>query len=206
MPNSLAAFEAALDAQQDTQAGAAPRLLSVTECLPFTADRDSPAMIAARERGTAVHTATEMHDRDTPHDPGPDIHGYLAAWRNFVSTSGAQMVEIELRVGGDALGYVGTLDRVALIDGKPWILDIKTGRPWPTHAVQTAAYEHAFREMHSISKKKKIRRACVHLRSDGSYLLHEHADPNDYSVFLAYRRIALWEISVGLREQPTGRY
>ena len=52
---------------------------------------------------------------------------------------------------------------------------------------------------------QKLARACIHLKNDGSYELHEHTNIHDLSVFQAFLRIAYWEIAAGLREPPVER-
>ena len=53
----------------------------------------------------------------------------------------------ELRVHGispSGLAYAGTIDSIALVQGKLTVLDLKTGRRQsPKHGVQVAAYAHA---------------------------------------------------------------
>ncbi|MFP6656186.1 MAG: PD-(D/E)XK nuclease family protein [Myxococcota bacterium] len=47
--------------------------------------------------------------------------------------------------------YAGTIDRVATINGKTWVLDLKTGRKSPkTHALQGAAYAIAYEQRHEV--------------------------------------------------------
>lgn len=187
------------------KAGAAPRLLHVTDMFPQPRNADSPEMRAACERGTLVHELCELHDKDQPHPEIPGLAGYLVAWIRFRVETGAEILENELRIGGAKFGYVGRLDRVAQIKNRVWILDIKSGGPWPTHGPQTAAYEHAYRTEHWPRRTKEFRRGCVHLKKDGTYKIVEHQSVHDWHTFCAYQRIAYFEIEHGLREWPAER-
>lgn len=184
--------------------GNAP-LLHVTDVFP--APTDSAVLRAACERGHAVHSLCEAHDRGRTQIVDPRYSGYYAAWVRFLAESGCEILENELRIGGPKFGYIGRLDRVAKMAGRLWVLDIKTGKPWPTHGPQTAAYEHAYRDEHTAKGAlgKELRRACIHLVADGKYQIAEHKSVHDYHTFLAYLRIAQWEISNGLRERPKER-
>ena len=72
---------------------------------------------------------------------------FLANRKNVYDLYRIQPLVSELRVHGIApcgLAYAGTIDSVALVQGKLTILDLKTGRRQsPKHGVQVAAYAHA---------------------------------------------------------------
>lgn len=185
-------------------AGAVPRLLHVTDVFPQPVNANSPEMALACRRGTEVHRLCELYDLDQPQNESVWA-GYLTAWARFRVGTGAEIIENELRIGGEKFGYIGRLDRVAKIKNKLWILDIKSGGPWPTHGPQTAAYEAAYRAEHFPKRANEFRRACVHLSADGKYNLVEHQSVHDLNTFRAYLRIARFEIDNGLREMPPPR-
>jgi len=88
----------------------------------------------ARDRGTAVHHATELMDNLglTPLDfDESDIHSYLTAWAKWQMESGAEMLEVERLVGCGPWRYAGTMDRLG-----------KFNCIW--HRLQLAAYATAY--------------------------------------------------------------
>ena len=136
---------------------------------------------SALDRGHAVHEAAALDDLGTLDEASVDdrLRGYLAAWRAFRRETGAECIEIERKVRREDLGYRGTLDRVAVIGGKRWIIDLKCGascQPW--HALQTAAYAMAY------SPDLAMQRGCVHIESSGAYRLRVHRDPGDEATWL----------------------
>lgn len=200
------ALVAPVTSRQTSRGTAPPALLHVTDVIPFTGDSESPAMIAACARGTAVHKLCEDYDLGKPLNFDQVRYGgYFVAWQQFRATTGVEMLEIELRIEDETLGAVGTIDRVATIDKSLWILDIKTGGPWPTHGLQTATYEAMYRRARGVPVSRKIRRACVHLSADTSYQLHEHKSIHDLNTWRAYARVARYEIENGLRQSPRER-
>jgi len=101
----------------------------------------------AMEYGKAVHTATEEHDLNIPHTWTPyDMSHALELWKRFKKNENASvyihnnrpMVE-EMMVNEDAW-YCGTIDRIMEIDGKLWIVDIKSGWLSTRGSVQIAGY------------------------------------------------------------------
>jgi len=73
---------------------------------------------------------------------------------------------VELVVCEPKLGYAGRLDRVAVINGHRFILDIKTGEKQPWHRLQLGAYFIAYK------KAEKI--ASVHILKTGKYKFYEY--------------------------------
>lgn len=111
--------------------------------------RDDSAQ--ARDYGTSVHALTEELDRgndpDVPEECATDLAAYLR-WRDEQITA---FPLIEAYVAHLDFPYAGTLDRLAVIDGEVWLLDLKTsksvadkkGNVWPEMRLQLAGYGHA---------------------------------------------------------------
>lgn len=119
----------------------------------------------ARDRGTAVHLATQLIDTglcsidefsDAPY------FGYVQAWASFKAETKAQIVAVERIVGHQFFGVAGTLDRVVRFGMIEYTLDIKTGGPAPWHSIQTAAYN-------VLDSAESRGRMVVYLRPDGSW-------------------------------------
>jgi len=147
------------------------RVPSVTEVLKIAGMTNFdgiPAanLLAARERGIAVHNWTEAIDLgylkprcDSPYD---QVAPYIDAWLRFQSESGFTPTLIEASVMNEEMRYAGTLDRRGEMNGKVWTIDLKcTYASTPVTGVQTCAYDECFHPRGEIGS--------VLLKKDGSY-------------------------------------
>lgn len=141
----------------------------------------------AMHRGARVAVATALDDRDDL-DPESceDIMGYVESWRSFLRSVKHKIIAIEERVYQPVWRFAGTLDRRMSINGKPFIVDIKTGSAEPWHALQTAAYGLCF------TPNAGYERAAVYLESDGRFKFVQHRDGNDTTVFAPCANVANW--------------
>jgi len=109
--------------------------------------RQAAAVTAKANEGTARHKLTERIDRGeavrVPAQLTPDIDAYRAATAGFVWLAVERMVVL------DADRVAGTPDRLALVDERPTVVDLKCGRDlsysWRAIAVQLASYAHGER-------------------------------------------------------------
>jgi hypothetical protein len=136
-----------------------------------------------RERGTRIHQICQWNDEGTLDEASvaPEYAGHLRAWRRFLLEYEADVVASEQLVS-HPLGYAGRLDRVLDLHGENWVVDIKSGPPGPTAALQTAAYEEA---LNSGGETRAYRRMAVRVRKDGTFQVTEYDDPEDWLVFQA---------------------
>jgi hypothetical protein len=97
------------------------------------------------ERGTAVHTLTELWDTDLylPELADDELTPYMMAYEDFHDQHEVEVVEMEQIVFNQTLLYAGRLDRVWKIDGKLQLTDIKTGGKYKQHIFQLCAYQMA---------------------------------------------------------------
>jgi hypothetical protein len=66
---------------------------------------------------------------------------------DFWETSGAELLETEVFLYSDTLKIAGTCDLVCRIDGKLWVIDLKTSNNLQTtYDLQSAAYARCFEE------------------------------------------------------------
>lgn len=151
---------------------------------------------ASRDRGTAVHLATQFADEGDLDEGSvdPALLGYIAAWNAFKAEAGfTATYPPEILVGSPTLRYATQIDRVGTLDGGFLALNIKTGMPQPWHPVQTAGEALAFCEWTGAARIFNLRRASVQLSDDGTYRFHEHKNRRDYDVFRAARVVAQWK-------------
>jgi len=146
-------------------------ILSVTQVLKAAGWIDTRYMTEqARDRGTAVHEATEDMDTwDTDwYDTAELVRGYAMAYQRWLDCMRPEIVGIEQMVYGHAgaagrsYEYCGRYDRLARMARYPWlVVDIKSGPPAPWHRIQGVAY--------AIAEGSGAWPACLYLRKNGTY-------------------------------------
>jgi hypothetical protein len=159
-----------------------------------------PIMLAARDRGTAVHRAAHFyleHDLDVDQFERdfPEYAGYLRSLITLFDSGRFTTVACERRVASVQYRYAGTFDFLGKMDGVATLLDFCTGNLLDAlKHVQLAAYEHAAREWAQLGedplladffgKHPRIQRIGVRLAKDGSLpTLETYTDPRDFSEF-----------------------
>jgi hypothetical protein len=148
-------------------------------------------VINAGQFGSAVHILTAMDDQDILDEDAldPALIPILTAWRKFKAVHQPVMFCAEFRVAS-RLGYAGTVDRVAAMDGKPSILEIKS-RPYKSGRddLQTIAYQKAYEE---ITKTKISKRFVVELSLDGDFSITENKNAMDWDMFRSAMALFNW--------------
>lgn len=136
----------------------------------------------AGNRGSVVHNATEILDGGGTlqlMNPEGEPQYKLLEWSmisryaDFRHRFPAEIYAVELKMASKKLGYGGTLDRVMRIDGKLYLIDIKTSKEvWPNHWLQVASYERLLIETGAIATtipepliNEPIHLAILHLNS-----------------------------------------
>jgi hypothetical protein len=189
------------------------RLLSVTEVLQAAGLVNTQHFSeAAAERGTFVHLTTELFDHGTLQESELDekLLPYLEAYKKFSTACHPKWTKIEHRVGDPTLGIAGTIDRVGSLKpaGKARckvVLDIKSGAPAPSHAIQLAAYAHfattelllAGAAQAPSPSKPLVQRYALYLNKRGSYSLIQFKEVSDIAVFMGARAVCLWRKTHG---------
>lgn len=109
---------------------------------------------AAGRRGSVVHHLTEQYDLG--HEVsllGPNGQpqysleewGMLEKYIDFVTRFNPKYEAIEKTIVSKRLGFAGTIDRVGVIDGKRYIIDIKSSNGiYDTYWLQLAGYNELF--------------------------------------------------------------
>ncbi len=108
---------------------------------------------AAGRRGSTVHTLTEDYDRghqiDLLGEGGQPIYsmeewGMFERYVDFSTRFNPDYSMIEQQVISPELGFAGTLDRIGVVDGKTYLIDIKTSNGiYNSYWLQLAAYRQA---------------------------------------------------------------
>jgi hypothetical protein len=163
-----------------------------------------PSQVLERKRiiGTYIHKATQFLDEGSLDLASVDaeLQPYLSAYQRFLGESGFRPQLIEHRIVGSIGGMLcgGTVDRVGVVNGKLWIIDLKcVDRLYPGFALQTAGYELLLPK--PLVPPFKYTRAVLQLRPDGSYKLSPpYEDPSDLDVFRAALITTIWKMNRGM--------
>jgi hypothetical protein len=98
------------------------------------------AVDGARDRGTRVHGGIEAAINDLEHVPTPEDGALYYAFTRFLLKEKPEIHATEQMVINMTAGYGGTFDLDATVRGKRALIDVKTGKPKDSHALQLAAY------------------------------------------------------------------
>ena len=157
-----------------------------------------------RERGQAVHAAIEFkNDGDLDEDSiHPTIAPYVQASDKFDRESGFVSILCERKGYHPRHRYCGKPDKIGMLNGRPAVIDYKTGKPQDWAAVQTAAYKELIpylegyddkSEFAELMRKHSVRRFGLELRANATYrLTDEYKNRNDFRVFLACLTVSNW--------------
>lgn len=152
----------------------------------------------AAKLGSDIHEAIESYvlDRPTPAWPD-DVAPYLENAVRFLKDFEVVVEMTEASVYNRTQKYAGTLDAIATIGGKRWLLDFKTGSGiYPEVALQMSAYAHAEfigRPDRSEESMPKIdHAAAVHLRKDGYDFIPVRIDEPVFMAFQYAREVFRW--------------
>lgn len=140
--------------------------------------------------GTRIHRACELLDNDDLDEDSEagrkalePVAGYLDAYKAFKRDKRLVILANEKLLFHPVHRYAGQIDRSYAMDGDVWDVDLKsTVSMSPIVALQTAAYT-AMLQAHG--RTQPARRGALQLKPDGTYRLHEFADPSDFAVFLS---------------------
>lgn len=146
-------------------------------------------LLAARDRGSKVHRMLHYYDDGDLDEGGldPALAPYLTAYRRFRADSGFTPDLIEHPVYSETWKYAGTLDRTGQMNGRPTLIDFKSGGLDKWVALQTAAYADCLEGCYV--------RCGLQLRRDGTYRLHQFSDHKDRQIWMAAVALYHWRRS-----------
>ena len=107
-----------------------------------------------------------------------ELVGYFRGYVAFRQMYRGRWSAVERPIARGDLGYAGTPDRIGILNGRPAVLEIKTGTASGWHGYQLAAYD-----MLDPLPFERLR-VAVYLPGDGTYKLRTYADGNDRICFL----------------------
>jgi PD-(D/E)XK nuclease superfamily len=166
---------------------------------------------SAMHRGTRLHAAIEgilRHENPVIAVEDQAAVEGARAWLNQQALEhGLRPLEVESYVLHPTLGYAGTVDLIAEIDGETWLLDWKTGKSvagrdgqvYRDHRLQLAAYSHAeFIGRPADPERYPLppitRHGIVHVTDGGTRLYDAGVTERDWNAFRAAFYLAIsWE-------------
>jgi hypothetical protein len=137
----------------------------------------------AADKGTEVHQAAENYANFGIEDISPERRGYFEGFRKWFDEVKPVVVSTEFQTYHKYLIYAGTVDLLAYLNGKLYVIDYKTTYRVEKMLtrVQLEAYKQALIS-HGIPVERK---AVLHLRPDGTAKLLEY-DPIDDDAWQAF--------------------
>jgi len=105
----------------------------------------------AKSRGTTVHSIVEAWKNidDVKGLDSEQFGGYAQAFDNWRNDYKVEPLEHERTVKSEKYGYAGTLDLLAMVNGKKALIDVKTNKDaniYKEVQLQLSAYEQGLRE------------------------------------------------------------
>ena len=148
-----------------------------------------------RARGSAVHEAIFLDIHNDLHFASlhPEVRGFFEGWRKCRSEMNLKPVRdlCEKPDMNRLLFFAGKPDLPSMLNGRPVIIDAKTGES-STAKVQLAAYEKldGIAEFLAASKRPGApTRFDLRLFQNGTYKLRPHTSPNDWLKFVQCLRV-----------------
>lgn len=134
----------------------------------------------ARDRGQAVHLATELHDQGELDESQPwgDAKAVkrFQTYQRFRREKNCNIIAVEHEIT-HPLGFAGRMDRLVEMDSRRGVLDIKPPGESAWHPIQLAAYQAG-------AGPEWPCRWNLYL-GETSYRLVERKNPHDWNVFKA---------------------
>tara|TARA_R100001244_G_scaffold72348_2_gene58436 strand:- start:289 stop:963 length:675 start_codon:yes stop_codon:yes gene_type:complete len=141
---------------------------------------------ASADRGTAIHLACEHRDqgRDVTAFLRGEFGGFLTSYIKWCDVMEPVWTSIETPQYSPRYQTAGTADRVGTINGRPVVLDLKSGGKANWHGVQLSLYSMI--QQDSDIPPQERRRLVLYLRSNGRMAQSvEFSSPYDYTQALA---------------------
>jgi PD-(D/E)XK nuclease superfamily len=165
---------------------------------PFNTSKEAMA------RGTDIHKAGEALAHGQEPDVPEYVYGPAQAYADWLRRWRVEPLFVEAIVGNRKYGYAGQLDLIAEIDGRVWLIDIKTGKGvFSEAALQLAAYRYA--EVLVIDDQERPmppvnRVAVAHVLPDTVRVIPVDAGPVAWRNFLYAQQIA--QMLEGWKDAP----
>lgn len=125
----------------------------------------------AANRGTRVHKACELIDKYGEAEIDEDIAPRVSAYIDFLRDRKPAWTHIEKAMHSPARRYAGTIDRVGVVGGETWLIDLKAQEQIKKPLV--TAQVNAYAIMAEENGLSIDRLGCLQLTNGGKYRFHE---------------------------------
>lgn len=129
------------------------------------------------DHGTQIHSYVESSLKGSPVEVDPEHLKHMEQWEGLKTKHDITAVHTEITLVSDKYGFAGTADIIGGFEGKPSVMDLKTGKSYNIKTGwQLAAYKIAAEEM---GLGKNLGMACLQIPSDGrpaKAFKYEHYD------------------------------
>jgi len=147
----------------------------------------------AAERGSVVHSLIEAWKKSkvVVKNVNPVYRGYVQAFYDWIEYRKPEILVTEKTVLSKKYRYCGTLDMIAMINGKKYIVDFKTNkdaRLFPEVQLQLSAYHQALKE---TTGEEADNLMAVSLGATGEY--KEKVFEDNLITFLAAQHLWVWK-------------
>lgn len=165
---------------------------------------------SVRERGLSVHRANEaLAFGYEPVVERPVYQQYVDGLARWYREFRPSVVSVERRVINRDMSLTGRIDLIAVVNGIPYVIDVKTGGKAAWHAVQTAGYQSLARaDLDVVSSicdipdvdpdvPFEIRRGVIYLPGNGACQWSVFDDAYDEYVFGSALELTRWRYRHG---------
>lgn len=147
--------------------------------------------------GSRVHAMCEKLVKGKEILPSTQEKEYVDNFRQFMVDYSPEYEETESTVFSRTHGYAGTLDAIAVIGGKRYVIDIKTGKGvWPEAALQMSAYRYADFLGRSGGREDRMPDIdgglVLHIRPDRYEVIPVDTGPATFDTFLSALDVYRW--------------
>lgn len=170
--------------------------LPIAERLARISKAHEASRNAAAVQGTRVHALAEKLAGGEEVPVPDELAGHVDACVKFLADYDPEVILTEAPVLSRRWQYGGTLDMVAWLNGKVWLLDWKTNKsgPFGDTAFQLAAYRYADFTLDEDGTECPLPAieecGVIWLRADGYDLHPYHADQGVFRQFLYIQQCA----------------
>lgn len=159
---------------------------------------------AAADVGSLIHQTIEHIHNGTDVMIPDDAIQPVAHFMTWIDHFKPEILVSEGTVFNREYNYAGTLDLVAKIDGKNWLIDIKSGKGvYPEYAMQCAAYSRGEFIGHDDGTEQIMpiidRGAVLHLRPSGYAFVPVNIGKEVMDSFLYCRELFRWQDDISHR-------
>lgn len=187
-----------------------PKPYALLQWMKEQGDNADKIRDAAGKRGSDVHQLTESYDAgfeanllgDNGHPQySLDVWSMFERYVDFSQRFNPQHELVEANITSDRLGFAGTIDRVSIIDGKRYIIDIKTSNMVAeTYWLQLAAYKELLNDVDSklnidgvgilwLNAKTRTEGKKGDIQGKGWQLITKDSTADDWSLFKSVQQI-----------------